>query len=531
MYRILLADDEGIMLESLTSLILKNFPGECEIECAKSGRAVIEISERFRPDIAFMDMQMPGINGIQAMQEIRKKNDFTIFIVVTAYDKFAFAKEAINVGVLEYLTKPVNHKVIVDVLMKAMKMVDSSRLKTSDNLRILEKMEAVVPIIENGFIYSLILEDDFSEQSEKYKDLLDIKDDFAQMMIVEWGDEVVDGHLTNPVGAGVKTHNYYDAFRDTIKDFFVCIPGAMMSNKLIVYIPRSTKSSDVADRSAMIEKSLHMIRKLKSIVNLRFRVGIGSTKTMRRSSESYKEATRALRYGDRTVSHFDDLSLNFEYEESYPIEMERALFDFVRLGDVRSAREEAKNFFDWMVANYPDCQMEIKLKAMEFVLAAEKMAFDSGGLTYYFHYRKEYLGEVLSMDSYDQLKSWFIYKIECVCSNINPAKKDQHNGIIEKAKEYMNANFNKNFSLDDVARSVNISPYYFSKLFKDKTGKNFVEYLTIIRMNAARQLLQNHMLSIKEVCIESGYFDPNYFSRIFKKQFGVTPTEFRENLR
>lgn len=531
MYRILLADDEGIMLESLKSLITRNFPGECEIECAKSGRAVIEISERFRPDIAFMDMQMPGINGISAMQEIRKKNDFTIFIVVTAYDKFAFAKEAINVGVLEYLTKPVNHKVIVDVLMKAMKIVDSNRLKTSDSLRILEKMEAVIPIIENGFIYSLILEDDFTEQAEKYKNLLEINEAYAQMMVVEWGDEVVDGHLTNPVGAGVKTHNYYDVFRETIKDFFACIPGAMMSNKLIVCIPRSEKSSDVEDRSAMIEKSLHMIRKLKTIVNLRFRVGIGSVKPLKRAGESYKEATRALRYGDRTVSHFDDLSLNFEYEESYPIEMERALFDFIRQGDERSAKEEAKNFFDWMVANYPDCQMEIKLKVMEFVLAAEKMAFDSGGMTYYFHYRKEYLSEVLSMQNYDLLRTWFMYKIERVCSNINPAHKDQHSGIIEKAKEYMNTNYNKNFSLDDVARAVNISPYYFSKLFKDKTGKNFVEYLTTIRMNAARLLLQNHELSIKEICIESGYFDPNYFSRIFKKQFGVTPTEFRENLR
>ena len=110
MYRIMLADDEGIMLEALKNIITSNFGGECEIATAKTGRAVVELAERFRPDIAFMDIQMPGLNGIQAMKEIQKTNKNIIFIVISAYDKFGYAKEAINLGVLEYLTKPVNKK-------------------------------------------------------------------------------------------------------------------------------------------------------------------------------------------------------------------------------------------------------------------------------------------------------------------------------------------------------------------------------------------------------------------------------------
>ena len=71
MYRIMLTDDEGIVLNSLTFLIEKNFEGQFEIETAKSGRAAIETAEHFRPDVIFMDIQMPGINGIDAMREIR----------------------------------------------------------------------------------------------------------------------------------------------------------------------------------------------------------------------------------------------------------------------------------------------------------------------------------------------------------------------------------------------------------------------------------------------------------------------------
>ena len=113
MYKIMLADDEGIVIESLKYIIEKNFAGSCEIEYAKTGRSVIELVENFRPDIAVMDIQMPGINGIDAMKEIRKISPATLMIVVSAYDKFDYAREAINLGVLDYLNKPIQKNDIV----------------------------------------------------------------------------------------------------------------------------------------------------------------------------------------------------------------------------------------------------------------------------------------------------------------------------------------------------------------------------------------------------------------------------------
>ena len=93
MYRILIADDEGIMLESLKNIIHRNFGEAYEVATAKSGRAAIELAESFHPDIIFMDIQMPGINGIQAIKEIRKFNSTALIYVISAYDKFDYAKE------------------------------------------------------------------------------------------------------------------------------------------------------------------------------------------------------------------------------------------------------------------------------------------------------------------------------------------------------------------------------------------------------------------------------------------------------
>ena len=88
MYKLLLADDEGIVIESLKFIIEKEFPGMCEIHEAKTGRRVIELADEVRPDISFMDIRMPGINGIDAMKEIRRTNPNIVFVVISAYDKF-----------------------------------------------------------------------------------------------------------------------------------------------------------------------------------------------------------------------------------------------------------------------------------------------------------------------------------------------------------------------------------------------------------------------------------------------------------
>jgi two-component system response regulator YesN len=116
------------------------------------------------------------------------------------------------------------------------------------------------------------------------------------------------------------------------------------------------------------------------------------------------------------------------------------------------------------------------------------------------------------------------------CRNIKTKKEKQASGIISKSKEFIEINYKKDISLDDVSRVVDVSPYYFSKLFKEETGENFIEYLTRIRIEQAKKLLQNRDMSIKNVCSDTGYSDPNYFSRIFKKLVGVTPTEYRDGI-
>lgn len=530
MYKIMLADDEGIVIDSLKFIIEKKFGDQCIIDYAKTGRSVIELAERFRPDIAIMDIQMPGINGIDAMKEIRETNKNIVFIVMSAYDKFDYAQEVIKMGgVIEYITKPMEQNRFILSLQKAMDKVDADRKRRTNDLIIKEKLETVIPVIESGFIYNILLQEHFEEDIKNYISLLEIQENYGYMVAIISGDTQQGNHMTNAVGSGVRMQKNYLEVRQCIKDYIPsAIIGSAMGNKLALMVPYSNDKMDYNERIILIGKVRELVRKLRSRMDTSFRIGIGSVKSIHDLSYSYNEALDTLINTKESVVHADDLPMGCEYEADYPIELEKHLFDAIEKGNVDNAISFASRFFDWMVDNYSDSIMDIRLKIIEFVLWAEHIAYSKGGMIYQFKARQDYLPELLEMQNYQIMKEWFNHKILLSCQNILTKKSAKSMSIIEKAKEYIQSHYHSDLSLDDISRILDISPYYFSKIFKDETGVNFIDYLTNIRLEKAKELLQSTDYSMKEICTMIGYSDPNYFSRTFKKNVGVTPTEYKE---
>ncbi|HIY03318.1 MAG TPA: response regulator [Candidatus Blautia faecipullorum] len=531
MYRILLADDEGIMLESLKRIMESNYGKECEIRCAKTGRAVIEEARTYPPDICFMDIQMPGISGIQAIREIQQFNRSVIFVIITAYDKFHYAQEAVNLGVMEFLTKPVNKKRILEICGKAMERVDQERKKRSDDLSIREKLETVLPMIESGYINNLLLQEDFQTYQDHYREFLDIREDYGYMIVVEFGDMQENGALSNAVGASVKASRFYSAFREIVQGFFDCLVGPVMGNTIVLLVPHAREYVEYEERVEILTKTRNMVHKLESRIDSSFRCGIGRTKELGSAmKESHREALKAIHESSSHVSHIEDIPLAQKYDGEYPRRLESRLVKMALSKDLAGALDCAEQFFDWMKRQENADQEDLEIKALELVMLLEKEAFFAGDVKYGFRYRGGYLREIAGCRDTEELRAWFLEKIREVCCNIMDSREKETVTVVERAKNYIRKNYQKDISLDEVSRQADISPYYFSKLFKQETGKNFIEYLTEVRLLKAKELLAVPGCSIKEICAMSGYSDPNYFSRIFKKYEGVTPSEFRERL-
>lgn len=526
MYRILVADDEGIMLEAFKSVISSTFGDRCIIETAKTGRAVTEKAETFHPDIVFMDIHMPGINGIQAMKEIRKFNTTALFYVVSAYDKFDYAKEAIDLGVERYLTKPISKAKIISAVEEAIEKVDKKRNQRSNLLKIQEKLETVIPVVENSFVGSLLFQQE-EQAADYYRQLLDIEAEQGYVMVIQFGQTYENGRLVSPVGMNVKAQSFYDELRDIVKSSFSCAVGSVMSNRIPVIVPCTPSENSYEERIDLVEQSRSLVSRLEGRIDARFRIGLGRIQYMQEMERSYREALRALNGSKSRVIHIEDLSQNGVYDEEFPIDMEKKIFRYLSEGEEKSCLQELNIFFDWMLEHYSEDMNNIRLKVLEYIIWGEKTAFEAGAVNYGFSYRRDYLDAAMACSSYEELRNWFLDKMVNLCRAIRDQKEEQSNSAVKKAMFYIQENFSRDISLDDVSSQVNISPYYFSKIFKEETGENFIEYLTKIRIEKAREFLMQPDVNIKEAGVKSGYSDPNYFSRIFKKQTDMTPSEFK----
>ncbi len=525
MFKIMLADDEGIMIDSLKFLITKEFGDEVEIEYAKTGRNVIELAEAFRPDIAIMDIQMPGINGIEAMREIRKNDENVVFIVLSAYDKFDYAAQAIELGALEYLTKPMEKTKMVAALKKAMAKVNSEKKRRSDDLLVKEKLETVIPLLESGFLYRLLTREYDENDVQNYRTLLDFPSENAFILVLFSGDEREGNRLTNTIGTGIRLQRYHREIREIIKLFFNHAVGMTIGNEIVVLVPYSDEHFDYNGRIDAITKAREMARKLHERTDTVFRVGIGGAGPLRRAVESYMSATKALRLTTNTVAHADDISAESVQERDYPSDAEGRFYDEAERGRYDAASAAAKEIFVWMTGLD---LMDARLKAVEMALKADECVYRAGGARVSLSEQHDYLPSLMRTDSPEALWNWLDARILAACANAQNRRVTHSDDVIDEAKAYINANYTKGITLEDVSREVNISPYYFSRIFKEASGENFIDYLTNLRIERAKLLLSTTNHSMKVICAMVGYSDPNYFSKSFKKNVGVTPTEYRE---
>lgn len=521
MYRILLVDDEGLELNALKMIVSKEFGEEVIIETAMTGRVAIEVFDAFRPDIIVMDIQMPGINGIDAIKEIRKVHSSGKFLVLTAYDNFEYVQKALNIGVNSYMTKPFNRSTLIDELRKLMLLVDKEKNARREDLMLRERLEAAMPMLEVGFIYAILMGQDWDRITRNYYNLFGYGHTHGYFLVMDFlYDDDPDSSLEF-AGMGKR-------ITAIIKELFKDCVTLLMGKRNLTVVFCNEPSDEYKTRLQIINQTTTLAQKLEELTGFNVSIGVGSVVSMDKLSDSYSQAVSAHMENGEGVAHYDDLPIGKHWEEGYPSDVEYAIYNEVESGKHEDALEHSKRFFNWMVTNHASELNDVKLKVLELVMRVEYLMFHTGGRTYHFLERHGYLDEVVAIDNYDALRGWFLGHIKTAMEAMNEIKTEETVSTIDDAKKYIKENFDKNLTLNEVSEIVHISPYYFSKLFKEKTGRNFIEYLTYVRMEYAKTNLRESSLSIKDICLNAGYQDPNYFSRSFKKYAGVTPGEYRD---
>lgn len=525
MTKLLIADDEYLVLDSLKMIISKNSKDVEIVGTAGSGREAVEKAIELKPDIVFMDIHMPGIDGIEAIRQIKASNIDTLFVIITAYEFFDYAKDAINLGVSEYLLKPINKAKVIDILNSLSITISNRRKLMLRELELKEKINRITPFIEGQFISYQLLNHGTVSEIEFYEDIfgMKLKQGYAMTFLLNCFEPKAK---RDNLKLSLEKQSFYDKLGIELKRICPCLIGNPMLDRITVFIPAEETMDSYEVRNQAIAVGRKIIDRVKTGNSLNCRIGIGRKYDIRSFSKSYNEAYIAASVpSGQTVMHFEDIAPFDNVLDNYPTHLENAFSNRILTGNIQGAKEIFKEIYYWLVSSYQDDMDKIKSKLIDLLFIIEKaLPYKLESLA---AAKQACLLNILKTNGRDELESQFVNILSELADKIQDHRRSEIDGIIPEVLKYLNNNYYKNITLDDAAKNVNLSYYYFSKLFKDEVGKSFIDYLTELRIEKSMKFLENSKLSIKEVCHRIGYNDPNYYCKIFKKVTGMTPTEYK----
>jgi len=526
MLKIFIADDEQIVIDSIKFIIEKNNVKADVIGFAKSGREAVEKIIDLKPDIVFMDIRMPGINGIEAIKQIKDQYKDILFVIISAYEYFNYAKDAIELGVIDYLLKPLNKSKIIEVITSASDIISEKKVRIAKELELREKLNKILPYIEGQFLYSQLFNESDLNELSFYEDIFHMKLNYGYIIL---GNIISDEKLNNENNLliSIEKQKFFDYFKEVFKDLTKCIVSAPLINSIFAYIPVEDNINSYEIKNISIDLAKKFLDYIGEELKIQYKLGIGRPYYIENFINSFREAEIATKITNKDIiMHFDDAAIVLETSRDlYPAGKENIFLDKIISGNLEQAIIIFNDIYEWMILNYGKDIDKLKSRILEIITNIKR------AIPYYsekiYYLESEYYLDLLKTTDVEEIKLKFISNLRGLFENINIIKGKEINNITGKVIKYITENYNKNITMVDAAKEINMSYHYFSKFFKEQTGENFVDFITNFRILKAKEMLKDESQTIKEIAYNIGYSDPNYFSKLFKKSTGLSPTEYR----
>jgi two-component system, response regulator YesN len=508
MIKLLIVDDEQIEREGMKAILDRAFPGLI-VEQAYNGKMAVELASSFKPDLVLMDIQMPGMNGLEAVEQILVDYPHIKFIMVTAFDTFHYVQSALKLGAKDYILKPSKVSEIRTTVGKALKEIEEERELQAESNTQREMLQRTLALVETDVVTQLLFDHVHEVHLNMLMEMLDIRatsEVFVMNVMVQDGMEYL-----------------YTRIKEKVRKTKSGWMGALYDGQLPIIIFRDEGQS-------YRSQAISLAREILSVGNAEKKagwfIGIGNEcSSLEEIRQSYQEAIIASSNTTLPVKYriYQDIPvLNGTDSWQKAKNLKKDFSDQVRLGQW----DQMKSNINHLIQAYEMEGVEMQL-AQQLVLEAlwsiwsimSEMGIETA--TPIYHYQAP---------NYRQLRSETTNLLMDIKHSYDKHYKNLEANTINQIKQYIMENSHQNISLETLSNKVRLSPIYISKMFKEKLGINYIDFLTECRIEKAKKMLAEPEKSIKEITLEVGYHEPNYFSKVFKKMCNVTPREYRKTL-
>lgn len=538
LYKLLIVDDEEEVRQGVIQKIQWDKFNFEIIGEAQNGMEAMDIIEDNIPDIIITDISMPLMNGLELSEYIQLNLPTVKTIILTGFEDFNFAQQAIKFGVEDYILKPVLPKDLNELMERLKSKLDCEIEQKENIIKLKEHFNESMPIIRGKFLSQII------ESAIDEKEIME-KISLFRLNLTGRCYVIAAANIDNSdQDEKIFDDNDIELMRYAVNNIAIeitdkhAIGEAFFHNSELVIIFSLDETVGTGNRNnetiyRRVYSVLEEIRQnVEKYLKLMVTIGVGSIfNSLSRLKDSYRSALTALEYkriiGVNRIILIEDLEPKRKDFIAFDEQTEHRLVSTIKFGTEKEVSEVVDLIFNNLIGTKAAFQ-EYQLYFIEIVAAISRICRDFEiDASQILGIRTNLYVEILEFRSFNEIKTW----VEVICLKlmnfISISRQNTTQMLVKKAQDYVHGNYSdEEMSIQKVSQHLHISSSYLSMIFKKETGETFLKYLVQVRLNTAIELL-NCSYKIAEIAERIGYPDTSYFSYFFKKNFGMSPREYR----
>ncbi len=524
---LIIIDDENLVLEGLKTLI-QRYNSLIKVTCFNDVDSAFFYVQTNKPDIVISDIQMPKLNGLELCEKIKELCSAEI-IIISGFENFNYAKKAVELGVLNYVLKPIDQKEFIKVLQNAILRINKK--KTAENKKNKIIKSKILSDIANGFNNINLIKEELANANEEQN--------FGNYTVAIM---VLDDSCFIP------SFQNNEEFFNLYKRLYKTMNGIINKSSLSVSFAEAQPGKFVFLCMDYPDKCLKLLslitKRLKEHLNIGTTVGVSSSNSGTDNLiDAYNEALIAIQReffeGSNSIYSYnsDIISsiISKPEDKQYTFNLTKLNYyqnifssHIINEKNQMQLKQDTIILFDDMKSfcenNQEACRFCEELLLLIISIMFKSLEHNSLSANDIIKFCSTI--KLKDIKTLADLKFSFLKTLEDLTAIVFSKILYKSNTIILKLNELLTEDCSS-VSLQSAADAMGLNPTYFSILFKEKSGKNFKSYITEYKINYAKNLLLNPKIKIHEICEKLGWRDSNYFSKVFKKHTGLVPTNYR----
>lgn len=527
LYKVFLVEDEAAARVGIRDNVDWRAAGFEFCGEAPDGDIALPLIETTQPDLLISDIKMPFMDGLQLCKLVRQRMPWIKVVILSGHDEFDYAQTAIKLGVSEYLLKPITAVKLHQVLTKIAAQLDQEREEREKLKQLQSLLQDNLVLQRERLLFQLVVGGVSSTEAvEQCQQIgLNIIAPYYLVALVKITSRKPARNFAQHL-----TYTDYHQIQATVADIIYPHPGTFLTQKsaeelLLIITGESLEelTQDGAFLTGVIKEEV------ENAIPCTVTIGVGTPyQRLTEISQSFAEALARVKNAE-TGATMSDLSNGHNSVEKLKLD-QTAVEHYLKGG----ANKDFDAFYDtylqplaqaathsYLVKHY--LFVDIILTTAEFISELEG---DPGQIIPEIQNIEELLASIKTIDQIrDTIKKIFFQAL----AYRNHLTSHERVRNIHQVKSYIDNQFtNPDLSLNEVAAKANLTPSYFSAIFRYEFGESFKDYLTRLRIERAKELLLTTNLKCSEIAYQIGYNDPHYFSHVFRKNIGIPPQKFRQ---